>query len=148
MHVVEREQHRRTAGESLEQASDRVVQLVPLGALATARRAAILPRQRGKDRRKLLKQVLVERPEHRRRQRTDVVVERIHDQPERDVLLELGRATVEDQVLACLRAFAYLREQARLPDPRLADDLHRARVTDRELIERSFKFSKLAGTTD
>ena len=56
--------------------------------------------------------VFVERAQHRRLQRAQVVVERVDDQPERDVALELGRAAVQHEVAAVPAAAAQLGQQA------------------------------------
>ena len=58
-----------------------------------------------------LQQLIVERAERGRFQRTQVVVERVDDQSERDVLLELGRAAVQDQLPAILAEAGQLGQQ-------------------------------------
>ena len=123
MHVVEREHHRLALGQPLEQAPHRVVQPVALGALTAAGLAPVLAGQRREDRRELGHQALVQRPQERGLQRAQVVVERVDDQPERDVALELGGAALEHQVAPVLALAAKLREQPGFADARLADEL-------------------------
>ena len=147
MDVVEREQQRLAPRQSLEHAPDRVVQPVALGALAPAHRAVGVARKRREDRGELARHVVVEGAQHGRLERSEVVVQRVDDQPERDVSLELGRAAVQDQIATVLATPAQLREQARLADAGLADDLHAPRVAGGQLIECFLEFSKLASTT-
>ena len=146
--VIEREHQRLPARQPLEYAPDRVVEPVPLGALPPARAAFRLPGQRREDLGELPRDVFVKRPEHDRLERAEVVVERVDDQAERDVELELGRAALEHQIPTILAAATELREQPRLPDPGLTHDLHAPRLAGSELVKRSFEFSELAGTAN
>ncbi len=145
MEVVEREHQRLAPGQPLEHAPDRIVEPVALGALAPARVAVGLARQRREDRSELARDVVVERAQDRRLERTEVVVERVDDQAERNVALELGRTAVENEIATLFATAAELREQPRFPDPRLADDLQAPRHAVSELIERSFGVQRARG---
>ena len=57
----------------------------------------------------------------------DVFVERVDEDPERQVELELARPALEDEVSACVCAGGQLGEKARLTDSGLADELERRR---------------------
>ena len=74
----------------------------------------------------------VELGEALRLEPADVLVEGVDEDPEREILLELGRRARQDEVPARVRAARKLREEARLADPRLPDELDRGR---RPLVE-------------
>ena len=148
MDIVERQQHRLAGRQPLEHGPDRIVQPVALGALAAARGAVGLAWERREDCGELARDVFVERAEHRRFERAEVVVERIDHQAERDVALELGRAPGQDEIAAVLTVPTQLGEQTRLADPGLADDLDAPGLARGQLIESSLEFSELASTTN
>ena len=58
----------------------------------------------------------------------DVLVQRVHEEPERQLALELRRAAREHQPAAPVGAARQLGEQPRLADPRLALELERSRA--------------------
>jgi hypothetical protein len=93
-------------------------------------------RQRWEDVRELSEHVVVEEVEASRLEPLEVLVERVHEHPERQIEFELRRGSREDQVPAGLGASAELGEQARLPDARLSgqDDSRRPPVIERRQL--------------
>ena len=67
----------------------------------------------------------------------DVLVERVDEDPERQVALELGRAAAEHEAPAGGRARLQLAQQPRLADARLALDQQRRRFPALERVERA-----------
>jgi hypothetical protein len=80
----------------------------------------------------------------RRLERPQIVVERVDDQRERDVLLELGRSAVKHKVPSPLGVLHELREHAGLADTRFANQLHNARLAVSEAVQRSIELGQLA----
>ncbi len=149
VHVIERQHHWLAPGQPLEHVADRVMQPVALRALTgSARAAAVWPRQGGEDRGKLGQRVLVEGAEHRRFHRRQIVVERVDDQPERDVTFEFGGAALEHQVAPILAPAAQLRQEPRFADSRLARDLDEPRLSGRQLIQCYIEFTQLVVTAN
>ncbi len=116
MQVVEDQHERLRARELLEHRAHGAVQAVAL--LPLGRDTG----ERGEDVAELCARVVVERGEATWVEPVQVLVERIDEDPERQVGLELGRAARQDQ--AALRVGAGLEraQQPRLADPRLAGD--------------------------
>jgi hypothetical protein len=113
------------------------VQPVPLGAVVPTRQDPVEPRDRREHRGQFRQQVIVQRAQQRGLERAQVVVERIDNQTERDVTLELGCPPVEDEITPVLSPPAQLSQQARLADPGLADDLNQPWLPADQPIERS-----------
>jgi hypothetical protein len=72
----------------------------------------------------------------------------VHEDRERQFVLELGRRTGENELTARLGARRELREQARLPDPRLAYQLDRSGLAELELGERVVEQIEFVGASD
>ena len=70
---------------------------------------------------------LAERVQAVRLESPDVLVERVDEDPEREIALELGGGPAEDEVSARVRASAGFGQQAGLPDARFADQRQRCR---------------------
>jgi hypothetical protein len=122
--VVEREQDRPFGGQVLERGPDRLVAPVSLHlqrALEPSRRAG----QRWQQCRELGQAVGVDRPQRRRFEPPEHVVERIDDQPERHVLLQLAAASGDHREALRLGAHSQLRQQPGLADAGLADERDR-----------------------
>jgi hypothetical protein len=75
----------------------------------------------------------------------DVLVQRVYEDRERQLTLELRRRAPEDKVPAQLSTSCKLAEQTRLADPRLAHDLDCGRRASVELIERLLERLEFAG---
>jgi hypothetical protein len=113
------------------------VQPVALGVVVPARQDPVESRDRREHRGEFRQQVVVQRAQQRGLERAQVVVEGIDDQTERDVALELGCPAVEDEITPVLPPPAQLRQQARLADAGLADNLNQPRLPAGQPIERS-----------
>ena len=114
MQVVEQKHERLGAGERFEQPADRAVRAV---AVSGARPVAT--RQRREDLRELAECVLVEIAELVRREAPQVLVQRIDEDGEGQLALELGGAPREHEPAAPVGAQPQLGEQTGLADPRL-----------------------------
>jgi hypothetical protein len=78
----------------------------------------------------------------------EVLVERVDEHPEREVLLELGRAAAEDGAAAVVRPRGQLRQQPGLADPGLALDHQRRSPAVTQLLERAIDRPQLGGAPD
>jgi len=85
---------------------------------------AVVPRHRREHRCQVREHVLVETAQKRRFERSEIVVEGVDDEPERDVALELGRPPIQYEISPVLGTLAKLGQQAGFTDPGLADELH------------------------
>ena len=65
----------------------------------------------------------------------DILVERVDEDPERQVALELPGPAREDEVPVCVCTGGQLGEEARLPDARLADQLEHRGLSPVDLGE-------------
>ena len=122
--VVEDEHHWLGLRKRLEQNTDGAVAAVPL-VLDRRPSSGCEASQRWEDGRELRPYVVFERVEAARVEAVDVLVERVDEDPEREVELELRRPARQDEVPALVCTGSQLREQARLPDSRLAHQLER-----------------------
>ena len=91
------------------------------------------PRERGEHARELAEHVVVQRLETVWLEAPQVLVERIDEDPEGEVALELRRGAGEHGVPALVGAARELGEQARLADAWLADQLDQRRPAFVEL---------------
>ena len=107
--------------EPPEQRADGGVRAVAL-LLRAGRRVAAEPGERREDPRELGTAVGVGRLDHALVQRPEVVVERVEEDGERHVSLELGRPSLEHEHLPLVGGPGELAEDRRLADPRLALD--------------------------
>ena len=87
--VVEHQHQRRGRSESLEQLAHRAVGSIAL-VLKHGSAGCLEPSQRGKHVRELATDVVIQGLEARRRKALDVLIERVDENPERQVPLELG----------------------------------------------------------
>src|SRR5262245_26993390 len=92
-------------------------------------------RERWEDVRDLRLHVAVERVEEAGFETVDVLVQRVDEDRERKLTLELRCRPPKIDVAALLRAVRQLAEQACLADSGLADELDRSRPAFLELIE-------------
>ena len=129
--VVEDEHERPRRCEELQQLADCAVAAVAL-VLGGGRAARVEAGERGEDGRKLRPDLWLELVEAPRLDAADVLVEGVDEDPERQLLLELRRRARQHEVIAFVRASRKLREEPRLADPRLADELDHGR---RPLVE-------------
>ena len=130
--VVEHQHQRLAGGEDAEQVADGLVRAVALVGHAA--------RTRVQD----AVELAVERLEHGGREAAHVLVERVDEDPERQVALELGRAARQHEAAAVVGHRLELRQQPRLADARLAHELDRARAA----LERIFEHAQLLRTPD
>ena len=78
----------------------------------------------------------------------DVLVERVDEDPERQVELELTGPAGEDEVRACVCTGGQLGEEARLADSRLADQLERRGSSLADLREETVDRAELRRAAD
>ena len=98
--------------------------------------------------RELRAHVVVEAGEARRAEPSHVLVERVHEDRERQVALELGRRAGEHEVPRASGASGELGQQAGLADSRLADEQDRGRAALVELGQRPIERAQLLGAPD
>jgi hypothetical protein len=115
--VVEQQGHRPLAREQLQQCAEGAVAAEALAGARCRRRGARERRRRRQRRGQVGADGLDAAGMHRR----DVVVERIHHEPERDVALVLGRAAVEDEQAGGPRAPGQGVQERALADPGLPE---------------------------
>ena len=124
--VVDEEHERRRGREPLEQVAHRGVHAVAVvedrGGTASRRRV-----QRRQDLRERVAGPVVECIEAVRLEPPDVFVERVDEDPEGEIALELGCRPAEDEVPMRIGPSGGLGEQASLPDARFADQCERGR---------------------
>jgi len=148
MHVVERDQDGSVGGESLEHGSNCVVKAVAVSLAARGRRLIGEPGQRREYVGELLQGLRLQGPQDSRIERSKVVVERIDDRSERDVLFEFGGPTDQYLPPSRLGSARELREEARLADAGLPHQLNDPRLAIREPAERPIKFCQLAPSSN
>jgi hypothetical protein len=98
--------------------------------------------------RQLRANVVVEELEPSRIQPDQVLVERVNEDPERQIPLELRAGSRHHEVFTRVGARRQLGEQARLADPRLPGDFDRGRPPPSELAERSIERVELGVPPD
>jgi hypothetical protein len=141
--VVEHEHERLGGRELFEQLPDRTV-----GPVALVHGGLSGPGRSGQRRQHLSEpgpHQIVQPIEAARVEALDVLVERVDEDPERQVLFELRACARQDCVAPVLRAPCQLSEQARLADPRGAGDLDRPRLAALERLERVVEELELGG---
>ena len=147
MDIIEHEHQWPRLGEPLEELTDRAMAAIAL--VLERDLAAVGERpQRREDVRELRLNLVVEGGEPLRVQAADVLIERIDEDGERQVVLELRRRPAENEVPADLGASGELPEKTRLADPRFARHLDRARAASIELVEEPLERLELVGTPD
>ena len=82
-----------------------------------------------------------------RAERLEELVERVHDEPERELPLELGGVAVQRQAAAAGGAQKQLAEQARLADPGLTAYEQEARLARGRPLEHSLDELQFGQTT-
>ena len=120
MDVVEDEHQRLMCSQPLQEPTDRAVAEVALPCELDASDSRDA-RHGGKDPAQGSEDVVTEHGEEGGIEPVHVLVERVDEDRERHVALELGRRAVEHQVAARIGPRAELGEQSRLADARLAD---------------------------
>ena len=132
MQVVEQEHQRLGVGERLQELADRAVHPVAVG---LRRRCAGAVGERREHLAELVARVVDQLPQAPRLERVEVVVERVDEDRERQLALELRGAAGEHELPAPVGALGQLREHARLADAGLAHQLQGARPPPLELGE-------------
>ena len=133
MQVVEEEDERRRLRELLEERAHGPVDAVAL--VEHGRRSvARARRERGEDPRELRRVAALEPLGVERAQ---VLVEGVHEDPVREIALELGGASREDEPLALLASRRQLGQEPRLADARLAGDLEHGGAARLDVVERA-----------
>ena len=147
MDVIEHEHERRAGGDALEQLAHGPVGAV---ALVLQRRTGcgLLARHRREHQLELGAHLAVERAQAARLQARDELVERVDEDPERQVGLELRRAAAEHDVPARVGVGGELGEQARLADPGVAHQQRRRRPCPLQPLHRVFQRAELRGAPD
>jgi hypothetical protein len=146
MEVIEDEHQRLGRREPLKQLAHRPVDPIPLDlkcrATTNDKRG-----QGGKDLAELGAHVVVETMQPARLKASDVVVERVHEHPERQVALLLRPASSEHQHPVSLDAIPELRQQPGLPDPGRAEQLDRSGLRTLKTAESANEPIKLRDAT-
>jgi hypothetical protein len=145
--VIEHEHERLCRHELLEQRAHGAVAAIALVLeryLATARER----RQRWEDVRKLRPNVVIEDGEAIRGEPSQVLVDRVDEDRERQVALELGRRAREDEVSLGVCAGGELSQETRLSNARLADKQDCGRAALIELGQDSIERAQLLGAPD
>jgi hypothetical protein len=142
--VVEHEYERTRPRELLEQRPHRAVAAVAL-VLERHRATVCERRQRREDMRELRLHVVVEGGEQVGVEALDVLIQRVHEDRKRQLALELRRRPQEDQVPMQLCTSRQLREEARLADPGLANQLDGTGQASVELVENPLEHIELGG---
>ena len=143
MQVIEEKDERLGACERLEQPADR-----PVCAVAVTGARTVHTRQRREDLPELTERVRVEVAEIVRREAAQVLVQRIDEDREGQLALEVGGTPRAHEPAAPVGAQPELGEQARLADPRLPLQLQRSRAPPLELGQGSFERTELSGPSN
>jgi hypothetical protein len=145
--VIEHQHERLAARQQLQQRAHGAMAAVAL-VLRRDLPSRRQRRQRREDRRQLRPHAILEIIEPPRVQRLEVLVERIDEDPERQVLLQLRRGPRQHQMSSRVRARGELGEQARLTDAGLAHQLDRHRAATFELLDEPVERAELRGPPD
>ena len=130
--VVDEQQQRTLGGDEAEQLAERAVQAPAFGDRAGRRARRAQPGQDVGEQPELLGSEPRQRIWARERR-----LERVDDRHERDVVLELGRASLEDDEALCRPKLSQLGQQARLADARLAAHGEQTSLAARYGVERA-----------
>ena len=133
--VLEHEDQGLGPGEPLDQIAHGMVRAEALGRGCRTRRGLLERTQGGENAGDLRNVLRGQAAEGSRLERPQVLVESVHDEPERQLLLELGRAPPQREAAALFGAAGQLVEQRGLPNARLAHDEGHARCTRDRLLE-------------
>jgi hypothetical protein len=142
--VVEQEDERPGVGKLLEQRAHGTVAAVALVLECNPARGREC-RQRREDVGELGADVFVQTGQAIRIESLQVLVERIHEDREGQISLELRRGAREEESPTRIRASRELCQQARFPDPGLPDELDRGRTTLIDLGEDLIEPAELLG---
>jgi hypothetical protein len=145
--VIEDEHERFRRSEPLEQLAHGTVNAVAL-VLQNGSPSAGVRSERRKDLCQFGAHMLVEELETARIQRRYVFVECVHDDTERELTLELGARSVENEISLGVGAGSELRKQSRLANTRLTCYFKRCRTAFRELAERAVQRIELSVSPD
>jgi hypothetical protein len=132
--VVEDEDQRAGLRQMLEQRAHRPMAAIAL-VLERHRSTACERRQRRQHVREFSLHVVVESRQPVGVEALDVLIQRMHENRKRQVALQLRRRPREDEVSPQLRISRELRQQARLPNPRLAHQFDCTGASPVELVE-------------
>jgi hypothetical protein len=144
--IVEHEHERPRRREPLKQVAHRAMNPIPLD----LKRRAATSDKGGQGRKHLAElgaHLVVEATQAPRLQAPDVLIERVHEDPERQVALLLGPASAEHQHPVSLDAIPKLRQQPGLPDSGRAEQLDRGGLAAPETAERPDEPIELRGAT-
>ncbi len=147
MQVVEHEHERLRGRELLEQGTHGTVAAIPL-VLERRRAVAAERRQRREDVSELRSDVVLARRDELRVDSSQVLVERVDEEREREIALQLGCRAREDEISLGVRPCAELGEEPRLADARLADEQNSDRALPIELGQDSIQRAELLRTAD
>ena len=148
MKVIEHHNQRLPDGKALDQVTDRAVGAEALRRGGWLVAPGIERAQCGKHPRELAQILCGQAVELTRIKRFEVLVERVNDDAERKLSLELGGAATESKAATLLGLTNELEQQARLTDPGLARDEHEAWVMRARLLEQLPEQLQLAVSAD
>jgi hypothetical protein len=145
--VVEHEHQRLPTSQHLEQLAHRA--MGPEALVAGTRAGVRTPLgEAGEHVRELRTTRIVQRVELPRLEGLEVLVERIDEDPERQIPLQLGGGSGQDETALAIRTITELGEQACLPHARLPDDLKPGCAPTSKLTQRSLQRPELVGASD
>ena len=147
MEVVEHQDERLDAGELLQQLAQRAVGPI---ALVAKHRSARGGRQveRGQHLGELGADVVAQGVEAAGLEPLDVLVERVHEDPEGQVALELRRPSRQHELAGRVGARRELGEEARLADPGLPHELDDGRRAALQAVQGAVEDAELRGASN
>ena len=143
--IVQHEHERPVVRQQLEQLANGAITPVALVGTRDALHG-VLSRQRGEHGCEVVAHIVGEPREALRLEPSQVVVECVDEDPERQVALELGGGAGEHELAALVRAAGELGEQACLADTRLANHLECGRPALGQLGESVLQTTELVDT--
>ena len=146
--IVEHQHQGIRRPKEAQQRTHRPMNPITLLARQPRRRQPPDPGQRRKRRRELPDAPVPERPPAPRVHRRQVIVERVDEDMERDILLELRRAATKNKTAGGLRALRQRFQQPRLADPRLPDELGETRLASPQRSQDVTERAKLVLPSD
>lgn len=147
MNIIQHEHQWSRRREALEELTDRAVAAVAL-VLGRDLSAVGQRPQRREDVRKLGSNLIVEDGKPIRVKASEILVQSIDEDGERQVVLELRSRAAENEVPANLCASGQLPEKTRLADPGFARHLDGPRSASGEVVEEPLEHVELFGTSD
>jgi hypothetical protein len=147
LEVVEHQDERPPLGQKLEQDADGAMAAIALVLQSDLAGVGEGP-QRRQDLPEFRSNLVVERAQALRVETRDVLIQRIDEDRQREVALELRRRSAEDELPACVRASTEFRDEARLADPWLAEQRDGAGLAAVEVVEQSLECSHFGRPPD